>query len=251
MTLPARTAALPMYDLQPEAVQAWWQGLAAALRREGVEEVPDALSWPDDLEAHWRQPRLLLSQTCGHPLVTRLWDAVQVVGAMRYAAPGCEGIRYSSLLVAREGHAGGLAALAGRVAAVNDEGSYSGRIALRRAVAAVGGDERFFGRIIITGSHRACLVAVRQGEADVAAIDAVTHALIQRHQPALLQGLQVIGRTPLAPGLPLITALHTSAPELRALQRGLQAACHDPALAAERRALLIEGFEPVPASTWE
>lgn len=250
MTLPTRPAALPMYDLQPDAVQGWWQGLAAALRREGVAEVPDRLTWPDDLEAHWLQPQLLLSQTCGHPLVTRLWDAVQVVGAMRYAAPGCEGIHYRSLLVAREGEAGGLAALAGRVAAVNDPGSYSGCIALRRAVTALGGDERFFGRTIFTGSHRASLAAVRQGAADMAAIDAVTYALIQRHQPALLQGLQVIGRTPLAPGLPLITALQTPAQEVQALQRGLQAACADPRLAAERRALLIEGFGAVPASAW-
>lgn len=56
---------------------------------------------PGDLLAHWRQPTLLLSQTCGYPLVTQLPE-VQTVGCFHYAAPGCEGRRYRSLLVVRE-----------------------------------------------------------------------------------------------------------------------------------------------------
>lgn len=247
---PHRIAALPMYDLQPAAVQAWWQGVAAALREEGIAGVPDTLQWPADLDAHWRDPALLLSQTCGHPLVTRLQGAVQVVGAMRYGAPGCEGIDYRSVLLAREGDAATLAQFAGRTAAVNDLGSYSGCIALRKAVAAAGGDAGFFSRVQVTGSHRASIAALRAGTADIAAIDAVTHALIARHQPELLNGLRGIGFTAAAPGLPLITALGTSAADVQALQRALQAACRAPALAELRRALLIEGFEPAPASRW-
>lgn len=247
---PHRIAALPMYDLQPAAVQAWWQGVAVALQEEGVTHVPAVLQWPSDLDAHWRDPALLLSQTCGHPLVTRLQGAVQVVGAMRYGAAGCEGIDYRSVLLAREGDADTLPHFAGRVAAVNDLDSYSGCIALSKAVAAAGGDAGFFSRVQVTGSHRASIAALRAGMADIAAIDAVTHALIVRHQPGLLRGLRGIGFTAAAPGLPLISSLGTSAAELQALQGALQAACHAPALAEARRALLIEGFEPAPASRW-
>lgn len=256
--MPQRPASLPMYDLPPQAVQAWWQGIAIALHAEGLAGVPVAPDRPADLPAHWLHPRLLLSQACGHPLVTMLHGRVQVVGAMRYAAPGCEGTRYCSLLVVRDGDttpgAGlqALAAWAGRVAAVNDAGSYSGWVALRRAVQSVAGRpaQDFFSRLPSTGSHRASLMAVREGWADIAAIDAVTHALVARHQPALLQGLQVLGRTPPAPGLPLITALATPPDELAALRRALQSACAAPQLAAVRNDLLIDGFEPLGAEAW-
>ena len=253
-----RLASLPMYDLPRQAVQAWWQGIAGALQAEGLAGVPDTPDWPADLPAHWLHPRLLLSQACGHPLVTTLQGQVQVVGAMRYAAPGCEGTRYCSLLVVRDGEAlpaEGLQALAGwsgRVAAVNDAGSFSGGVALRRAVQSVAGlsPPAFFGRLLFTGSHRASLAAVREGRADIAAIDAVTHALVARHQPALLHGLQVLARTASAPGLPLITALGTSPQELAVLRRALQAACAAPHLAAARQALLVDGFEPLGAEAW-
>lgn len=247
----ARVAALPMYDLDRDAVQAWWDALAGAFRDEGLTEVPSSLAWPDDLEAHWRHPRLLLGQTCGHPLATRLRAAVQVVGAMRYGAPGCQGIGYVSRLVVRRSDGGrALADFEGRTAAVNDLGSYSGHVALRRAVQAAGGSSPFFGATLLTGAHRASLQAVRSGAADIAAVDCVTVALVARHAPGLLDGLAILGSTPLAPGLPLITSGRTPAGELAALQRGLARAVADPALAAVRGALFIEGFEPVPAARW-
>ena len=93
-----RIASLPMYDFDRDAVEAWWRGIALALQAEGVSGVPSALEWPDDLGAHWRDSRVLLSQTCGYPLMTTLMGDVQVVGAFCYTAPGCFGIHYRSEL---------------------------------------------------------------------------------------------------------------------------------------------------------
>ena len=60
-------ASLPMYDL-PEvtaATDAWWAGLARAMRREGLSDVPDRLTRGPDVAELWRASDLLFSQTCG------------------------------------------------------------------------------------------------------------------------------------------------------------------------------------------
>lgn len=255
----SRPAALPMYDADRAALRVWWRGLAAAMRAQGLQGVPEVPYWPADLDAHWRDPRLLLSQTCGYPLVTSLAGAVQVVGAFRYSAPGCSGIRYRSELVVRsEDRARTIEDLAGRTAAINSADSHSGWNALRALVAPLAAaldadgsrEGGFFGRTVVSGSHRASLAMVREGQADIAAIDCVTLAGLARASPELLQGTRTIGHTASAPGLPLITAAATSSAELAGLRRALAAAVADPHLAGARLALFIEGFEAVPASAW-
>jgi ABC-type phosphate/phosphonate transport system substrate-binding protein len=240
-----------MYDADRGAVQAWWCGVAAAMRLEGIEDVPDAADWPADLDAHWRDPRLLLSQTCGHPLVTRLASRVQVVGAFRYTAPGCSGILYRSELLARaDDRARSIEDFRGRVAVFNERHSFSGRHALRLHVAPLARDGRFFARSVESGSHRNSLALVRDGQADLAAVDCVTLAGLRRSTPQLLDGLRVIGATLHAPGLPLVTASTTSAADLARLRRALTAACLDGEWADIREALFIGGFVAAPASAW-
>jgi ABC-type phosphate/phosphonate transport system substrate-binding protein len=246
-----RLASLPMYDAAPAAVEAWWRAIARALRAQGVVDVPATLDQPADLAAHWRDPRLLLSQTCGYPLVTGLLPAVQVVGAFHYAAPGCAGSAYRSELVARAGDAPALEAYRGRVAAINSLDSHSGCNALRGLVAPLAGGGAFFGGEVITGSHRASLAALRSGAADIAAIDCVSLAGLRRHEPERLRGLRVVGSTAAAPGLPLITSASTSPADLAALRTALHAACVDPGAANAREALFIAGFEAVPAQAWQ
>jgi ABC-type phosphate/phosphonate transport system substrate-binding protein len=239
-----------MYDADRAAVQAWWAGVAARLRAEGIDDVPPALTWPEHLQAHWLAPRLLLSQACGLPLVTTLAGRVQVVGAFRYSAPGCAGLDYRSELVARQDDATTIEAYRGRIAAINAFDSHSGAYALRAHVAPLATDGAFFARYRVTGSHRRSIDAVRCGDADVAAIDVITLAGLRRQAPDLLQGLRIIGSTERVTGLPLITAAGTSATELSALQRALACACEAAALDKARAALFIEGFEPVGPAAW-
>jgi ABC-type phosphate/phosphonate transport system substrate-binding protein len=92
---------------------------------------------------------------------------------------------------------------------------------------------------------------LRSGQAHLAAIDCVTLAGVQRDQPDWLLGLRVIGETPSAPGLPLITARGTQPDELDAVRRALKAACADPAFADVRLALFIAGFEAAHAAAWQ
>lgn len=223
--------AFPMYDLNPNTTDA----LAEAVRR----FFPDArFQRPTDLLAHWRDDDLLLSQTCGYPLVTLLPE-VQVVGCFHYTAPSCEGIDYRSLLVARQSEKGKtLRDFRGQVAACNSPDSQSGYHALHNSV---GHDETFFRSIVWTGSHRQSLNALQHGTADLAAIDCVSLALFARYEPRALSGLTVVGETALTPGLPLITSRHISAHTLEALRAALNDIASTPEIAEP---LLIGGFSP-------
>jgi ABC-type phosphate/phosphonate transport system substrate-binding protein len=246
-----RIAALPMYDADPAAVDAWWRAISRALHARAVQDVPEFLAKPVELDAHWRDPRLLLSQTCGYPLVTTLLPTVQVVGAFRYTAPGCTGIAYRSELVARIDDAEAIAGYRGRVAAINSLDSHSGCNALRGLVAPLARNGTFFGDQRICGSHRGSLAALRSGTADIAAIDCISLAGLRRHDPDLLRGLRVIGSTAPAPGLPLVTSATTSLEELTALRGALHAACEDATVADARATLFIAGFQVVSADAWQ
>jgi len=247
-----RSVALPMYLSKRQAVLSLWDVLRTRLLQAGCGGVPPALDWPDDLLAHWRDPQLLLSQTCGYPLTHALAGAVQLVGVFRYYAPGCDGIFCRSQLLARAEHAGAaLADFRGLRVAFNSDDSQSGYNALRAAVAPLALHRRFFAEAIATGGHAASMAAVQQGRADIASIDCITLDGLRRNLPQALAGLCTIGETPAYPGLPLITGQSTSIAELRTLQSALAALVRDPAAADALAALGITGFQTLPLETYQ
>jgi ABC-type phosphate/phosphonate transport system substrate-binding protein len=247
-------ASLPMYDL-PElraATDAWWQGLARAFRRAGLAEVPDGLNRSLGMEAVWRDPGLLFSQTCGYPMTHAFKDVLRPVATPAYAAAGCSGPYYSSAIVVREDDpAQGLGELAGRACAVNNRASQSGYNALRHALARHAVQGRFFARVVETGGHLPSLAAVAGAQADVAAIDAVTLALVTACRPSAVSGLRVLGWSEQAPGLPYVTRADAGDDLVARLREGLQAALDDPALAPAREALLLTGAQPLPARAYD
>ena len=247
-----RSVALPMYLSKRQAVVSLWDVLHTRLQQAACADVPQALDWPEDLLAHWRDPQLLLGQTCGYPLTHALAGAVQLVGVFRYNAPGCDGIFCRSQLVARTEDAGrSLADFRGLRVAFNSDDSQSGYNALRAAVAPLARNGRFFGEVIATGGHAASMAAVQQGRADIAAIDCVTLDGLRRNMPQTAAGLSTIGQTQAYPGLPLITGQSTSSADLRALQAVLAALVRDPAAADARAALGITGFQTLPLDTYQ
>jgi len=241
-------AALGMYDL-PElraATDAWWATIARHLRAAGVDGVPAALDRGRPLAAVWRDPALLLTQTCGYPLTHGFADALTALAVPSYAAEGCAPGRYRSAFVVRAGDpAASLADLRGRRAAANEPGSQSGCNALRAAVAPLAGGARFFASVAWTGAHRASVAAVRGGSADVAAIDAVTLALLVRHAPSEVAGLRVLAWSAEAPALPYATRRGVPPALRQRLTAGLLAAAADPAGASARDTLLLSRLEPI------
>lgn len=235
--------ALPMYDIDRPTTVALSQALVTLLAQHGTAAQPIG---PDDLLTHWQDDRLLLSQTCGYPLMTRL-PAVQLVGTFHYSAPGCRGPDYRSWLVARDKGAT-LSDFHARRVVVNSLDSHSGYNALRYVAAQRGVT---FSQRVLSGGHRHSLAMVRQHQADMAAIDCVSWALIARRAPEELQGLHIIGETPPAPGLPLITSASTSSHQLATLQKGLRQLVSDAAWREVCAASLISGFSPLQREDYQ
>lgn len=247
-------ASLGMYDFPPleAANDTLWSAIAARLSVAGLKRVAFTLDRARPLDAIWRDPRLLLAQTCGYPLVTSLAGVVVPVATPVYDLPGCDGPWYRSVIVVRADEpASDLGELRGRRLAVNARDSNSGMNLVRATVAPFAVSGRFFGAVRVTGSHLASLAAIASGEADVAGIDCVTFGLLRRHRPAALATLRVLGATAPSPGLPLVTAAARRAPERSALLDALLEVAGDPALAAARHALAITGFVPLTLADYE
>lgn len=245
-----RKAALAMYDLPElrDANDALWAAIVARLRARSVFDAPDHLMRDQTPEALWTDPDLLLAQACGLPLATRLEGRVRVVATPRYRARGCEGADYRSAVVVRaDSPASSLDDLRASRCAVNDLASNSGMNLLRAEIAPLAGGKPFFKSVILTGSHLASAEAVAQDEADVAAIDCVTWAHLQRWRPGLSTRLRVLTWTVRNPGLPLITSLRTSPSQLATLRAVLEEVAADPALREVRGTLFLDGFSLIPA----
>ena len=235
-----------MYDIPEirEATDSWWAGLAAAFRAEGLSDVPDTLNRIDDVASLWGARDMLFSQTCGYPLTHAWAGRLQVIGTPCYDAPGCEGASYRSLILVREGaNIHQLEDLAGKVVAFNGPDSLSGWLALKLVFATLDKQGDFFDRWDVSGAHLASMTAVRNGEADVCAIDAVTHALAARHQPDLTDSLVEIARSPEAPALPYVTRPDMPADDLQRMRTALTAAMTDPDLKDARQALFLSGVK--------
>lgn len=229
---------LPMYDW-PEvssALDRLWAAIGSSLDELGVER-PDHRSTPVEPIAHWRDPALLLSQTCGLPLRRHLLDHVEVVGAFDHRLPDtAPGDYHSVLIVTATNPADSLGDLDGVTAAVNSSDSWSGHAALRHALIA---RPTAVATAVMTGSHRASIRAVATGTAEIAAIDAVSWELAVAHEPAAAR-CRVLDRTTPTPGLPLITARSNTAllPHLRlAVAHGI-----DLLGDADRAALHVHGL---------
>ena len=236
-------AALPMYDW-PETraeTDTQWAAIRDRLRAAGI-AAPEALTRvAGDLSALWRDPALLLAQTCWGPMGLGLADHVEVVGQPDYSGyEGGRGELYSSAVVMRRADIppsglpaispsrremagrpeGGVEApsdgravlpldlLGGRRFAFNGRDSMSGYLALEQDLAALGESLALFCGRVETGGHRASVVAVAQGRADVAAVDCRSWTLAQRFEPAAKK-LAVVGWTARRKGLPFITAKAT------------------------------------------
>ncbi|MGF1562417.1 MAG: phosphate/phosphite/phosphonate ABC transporter substrate-binding protein [Geminicoccaceae bacterium] len=235
--------ALPMYDLPGlhPVTDAWWQGIAGHLRREGFDDLPAQLERERALDELWGDPDLLIAQTCLVPYFLGSARYTQVVGMPCYAATGCKGPWISARIVVRTDlRARSLHDLRGLILAINALESYTGAYALALAVQIISNQVPYFAGYRLSGSHRASLGMVADGEVDAAAIDPVTLALLTDAELPELKRLRVLTPTVPAPSLPFITSGHRSEDEVAALRRALKAAASDPDLAALRTRLRLK-----------
>lgn len=252
-----RVASLPMYNVTPLLRDGWNALLADVLARlapwfgapgDTLAIAPPAPGEP--LAAYWLRDDLLLSQTCGYPLVHALAGRVRVVATPVFDIDGGEHGAYHSVIVAgAHVDATRIADCHGLRAAYNDDDSNSGMNLLRHTVAPFAEGRPFFSSVLKTGAHLASLHALAvERNADVAAIDAVTFAFVREHLPELAALVRVIGRTRSAPGLPLIASNALPDEAIGRIAQALDDAVRDqPALA---RQLKLRGFARLPASDY-
>ncbi|WP_223519431.1 phosphate/phosphite/phosphonate ABC transporter substrate-binding protein [Pseudomonas sp. GL-B-19] len=159
----------------------------------------------------WLSPHLLLTQTCGYPLMTALRGQVRVVGRPRYELPDSSGGSHCSLLLSRaDDHRRTLPDFRDSRGEINSEDSNSGMNLLRHRLAPLHRNGQFFASVAISGSHRESLRWLREDQADLAAIDSVTFAYLAQHAREEVAGLHVVARSALSPTLPYISAAGTS-----------------------------------------
>ena len=236
-------AQLPMYDW-PEistATDALWHAIREALAIRGI-PAPHELDRSHSAEDAWHSINLLLSQTCGLPLVKTLSKQVQVLGCFTY-----EGITpagdYYSVIITRASCGQDLTNMRGKRTAINGTDSYSGCLTLQCAVAPISSTGGYFSGVQVTGSHRESIRAVVNGSADIASIDCISWQLAERYEPAV-NTLKVIAQTPSRPSLPLITSCDKTDTVMEAMRAALAAAVI--ALDDNTRALTgITGFLPL------
>ncbi|MEM8705067.1 MAG: PhnD/SsuA/transferrin family substrate-binding protein [Actinomycetota bacterium] len=236
-------ATLPMYDW-PEVradVDRLWRSLADALAEHDLDP-PGGLDRSRTLDDRWLDPELLLGQTCGLPLVQRLGPEVAVVGAFDHGLPDTKpGDYHSVVLVPADDDASSITDLAGASVAVNGADSQSGHGVWRHEFVSAGIDRSRLGPAVETGAHRSSIIAVADGRARCAAVDAVSWELALRHEPAASR-CRVAWRTDPTPALPLITA-RSNRPLLDPLRAAVAVAV-DALPTATADALLVHAFVP-------
>jgi ABC-type phosphate/phosphonate transport system substrate-binding protein len=201
------------------------------------------LSGASDYQADWRNPDLLLGQTCGYPLVKHLKSALQIVATPIYRSLGCDGFEHRSFFIVNaKAKYRTLRDLRGSICAVNGFDSNTGMNLLRAAVAPIADSCHFFRSILVTGSHYKSLEAVSDGSADLAAIDCVSFAHFQRLEPELTACISKIGESMRTAAPPFVTARNTGASVLSLLREVLNDVATAPALEPVRFALNIDGF---------
>lgn len=237
-------ASLPMYDTAATraANDRFWHAIRSRLGKG-----PAALDRNTDPHVQWLAADLILSQTCSLPYRTELKGKVRLVGTPDYGVKGCPPGYYNScVVVRREDARRELRQYHSARLARNDIRSQSGWAALEQELA-----ERVFGfsfekNALDTGAHAASAQAVAQGEADLAAIDAVTWALLCRDDRALTQELRVLETTKPKPGLPLITSM---AEDPNVIFKAVATAITD-LTPADRQVLMVKGLTSIPESEY-
>lgn len=281
----AGVAALRMYDLDElrSAYDELWTAIANRL-----DDAPSELTWTGVPGREWRDPDLVLGQTCGWPLVTDLRDEVTVVGAFHHrldvdGRPPVDGGResggevdvgnrdaaasgvptYRSVVVAAQDRP--LAAFAGEVAAVNGRDSLSGWVSLGAAVAAVAdaadvagaSSGRSGGTGEIAAAFFGGILETGSHQASVQAVQARRAAVASID--AVSWTLFERHRPGLTDGLVIVgrgpvvptLPLITRRIDPRPLRAAISAAVADPATAACRAQLLIAGFTPLELADYD
>ncbi len=237
-------ASLMMYDFPAlgPAHARYWQAIRHELHARGIDSPPELSQTAEEFSV-WRDPALVLSQTCGMPYRLFLHDQVTYVGTPDFGLDGCPPGYYRSALVVRADDPR-LAIDDFRAArfAYNQSISQSGWAAPHAHLRPRGW---WFSDLHHSNGHIKSAHAVAERRADIASLDAQTWALIRQHD-LVADRLRVLEWTIPTPGLPYIAGPSADA----SLTYQAVAAAIDGLSAADRAALGLRGLVQFPAAAY-
>jgi len=238
-------ASLPMYD-RPEnaaAHDALWSLIRDNLRTNGI-SAPETLDRATPHMEGWARPDLVLGQICNLPYRALFRGKVTLIGAADYGVPDAgPGQYYSQFIVRADDPATDPTQCTGYRFVLSEPLSQSGWGAANDWARAH--DHRLT-PVLRSGGHRNSLLAVVEGRADLASIDAITLRNLLRWEPAAQQ-IRIIGRTHATPGMTFITALgRDPAPCFAAIDAAIRALSP-----THRDTLGLRGIVALPPSAYD
>ena len=203
-----------------------------------------------DLMRMWKDDSTLFSQSCGLPFVEDLHDYVDIVATLKWSGISDERGWYRTVIVTREelgvaslGDVGGLQPV------ITNTQSLSGWCSLGVALSDIGADSSYVLPYVESEGHAKSLQFLQDKRADFASIDPGTFQLLQRHRPALTNGLRVIGSGPHVPATPMhVSKVRTA--EFDALQNTVLEVFSRPELAGARAEIGIDGAVAMSTSDY-
>lgn len=246
-------ACLPWYDLTEirSSTDALWSRLARNLRKRGLKHVPASLKREIPYEVQWRSGQLLFSQACGYDVLVRA-NHLRILATPVYTPTACLGGYYSSMIVVREdSRFECLEDLRGSRCVINTPTSHSGMNVLRALFAPISRNGRFFESVWTTGSHESSLMMIAHGWADVAAIDCITYALLQRHRPESLREVRVLCCSSRFPAPPYVVGSQVSESEAHQIREALVETLAAPDMRHAKDALLINEVVDLPPQSYQ
>ena len=208
----APLATLSMYDW-PEtqhAIDIVWSQIQNQLAQREI-DAPLSLDRESHPAALWSKPELIIGQTCGWPYANYLKEQVVPFARFHYDLPDCPAGHYNSVYIGHDDDdydhlVSSQAFEFVEKIAMNSDDSQSGfhvfaEIAGMPSEEAIAKEKR-----IVTGAHRNSISAVANGDANIAAIDAIAFELAKHYEPEAVSRIVVLGASKPKPGLPLITS---------------------------------------------
>ena len=242
-------ATLPMYDWPElrDANEALWECLRDAFRQFGF-DAPKHLSQADENESHWLRSDLMFSQTCGYPFALNLNGQVDLLATPVYDVQGCgKGTYRSAVVVSKNALFQTMESTQGTRLVYNDANSLSGFQCLKPKV---GNPNAWFSDLLESGSHRQSAQSVAHGRCDIAAIDAICWAYIQRYDVEVAEQLRVLEWTDEFPALPFISAKSVSKEELELKQLALDFGIQQSSNSCQTKPLLLNGVTTIPIGNY-
>jgi len=185
-------ASLPWYDLPATHTQldALWKVLRELITEETGLTPAEDLERGVPVASQWQSPGLVLSQCCGPDLFDGGRE-LSVIGRPVLKGIGRPPGQYYSRIIVTSGQP----LAENPTIAINGESSWSGHLALRDWFDR---NDIAPGETVVSGSHACSIELVRNGRANLAAIDAFSWQFLDQ------AGVDAIDRTAMAPSPPFV-----------------------------------------------